>query len=238
MTSKASLCREIIRIVRILSDQGLIRSSDGNVSVRWMPNRYIVTPSGLHKMDLTPRDLVVVDGAGLVLAGRPGLSPTSEVLMHLEAYRLRPDVHAVIHAHPPYATALTIAGIDLPIDIIPETLLALGRVPTAPYAHPGTADLALSVRPFLPDCNAMLLSHHGSLNAGRTLTRALIDLERIEHTARTFFIAKELGPIHPIPQEKTSELEEIGRRFRTELKKATPDRKTAPPAPRASPRRR
>jgi L-fuculose-phosphate aldolase len=215
MTLKASICNEIIRIVRILSDQGLIRSSDGNVSVRWQPNRYLVTPSGLHKMDLTAQDLVVVDDTGRVLAGRPGLAPTSEVLMHLEAYRLRPDVRAVIHAHPPYATALTIAGIPFPLDIIPEALIALGQVPVAPYANPGTADLAASVRPFLPENDSVLLSHHGSLNVGRTLVGALIDLERVEHTARTYFIAKEMGAIHPIPAEKITELEEIGRRFRS-----------------------
>lgn len=132
MTSKASLCREIIRIVRIVSDQALIRSSDGNISVRWQANRFIVTPSGLHKVDLMPRDLVVVDAAGRVLSGRPGLAPTSEVMMHLEAYRLRPDVRAVIHAHPPSATALAIAGIEFPMDIIPEALIGLGKVPVAP----------------------------------------------------------------------------------------------------------
>lgn len=215
MTSKARACQEIIRVVRILTDQGLIRSSDGNISIRWKPNRFLITPSGVYKKEMRTQDLLVIDETGRVLAGRPGLSPSSEVLMHLEAYRLRPDIQAVIHAHPPYATAITIAEIPFPMDIIPEALIALGSVPIAPYAAPGTKDLALSIRPFLRESDSLLLSHHGSLNVGRTLTEALIALERVEHTARTFFIAKELGVIHPIPPEKIPELEEIGRRFRS-----------------------
>lgn len=215
MISKVRACQDIIRVVRILTDQGLIRSSDGNISVRWKPNRFIITPSGVYKMETRAQDLLVVDETGRVLAGRPGLSPSSEVKMHLEAYRLRPDVQAVIHAHPPYATAITIAEIPFPMDIIPEALIALGSVPIAPYAAPGSADLALSIRPFLRESDSLLLSHHGSLNVGRTLNEALIALERVEHTARTYFLAKQLGVIHPIPPDKIPELEEIGRRFRS-----------------------
>jgi L-fuculose-phosphate aldolase len=217
MISKADACRDIIRVTRILADQGLIRSSDGNVSVRWKPNRFLITPSGVYKMEMTPRDILLVDETGRVLAGRPGLSPSSEVRMHLEAYRLRPEVRAVIHAHPPYATAVTIAGLPFPMDIIPEALIALGSVPVAPYAHPGSPELAASVRPFLPESDSILLSHHGSLNVGRDLTQALIALERVEHTARSFFIATALGGVEPIPAEKISELAEIGRRFRADF---------------------
>jgi L-fuculose-phosphate aldolase len=218
MISKVLACQDIIRAVRILTGQGLIRSSDGNISIRWKPNRFIITPSGVYKMETQPEDLLVIDETGRVLAGRPGLSPSSEVQMHLEAYRLRPDIHAVIHAHPPYATAITVAGLPFPMDIIPEALIALGSVPIAPYANPGSADLAFSIRPFLRESDSILLSHHGSLNVGRSLTEALIALERVEHTARTFFIAKELGVIHPLPPERIPELEEIGRRFRSSQK--------------------
>ena len=212
MATKAEICRDILRVVRIIAEQGLIRSSDGNVSARWKPGRYIVTPSGLYKAEIEPRDLIVVDDAGQVVAGRPGLSATSEILMHLEAYHQRPDIQAVIHAHPPYATALTIAGIPFPMDVIPEALIALGNVPTAPYATPGTMEMALNIRPFLADSDSILLSHHGSLNIGRTLTEALIALERLEHTARTYFIARVMGTIHPLPAEKIGELQAIGQR--------------------------
>jgi len=217
MISKAGVCREIIRVTRTLADQGLIRSSDGNVSVRWKPDRFLITPSGVYKMEMKPQDVLLVDGSGRVVAGRPGLAPSSEVRMHLEAYRLRPDVRAVIHAHPPYATAVTIAGAPFPMDVIPEALIALGSVPVAPYAHPGSPELAASIAPFLPESDSILLSHHGSLNVGRTLTQALIALERVEHTARVYFLAKSLGAVRPIPAEKIRELEEIGRRFRAKM---------------------
>jgi L-fuculose-phosphate aldolase len=214
MMSKAGVCRDIVRVTRILADQGLIRSSDGNVSVRWKPDRFLITPSGVYKMEIKPQDILLVDGAGRILSGRPGLAPSSEVRMHLEAYRLRPDVRAVIHAHPPYATAITVAGRPFPMDIVPESLIALGDVPVASYAHPGSPELAASIGPFLPESDSILLSHHGSLNVGRTLNQALIALERVEYTARVYFTAKALGAVRTIPAEKIPELEEIGRRFR------------------------
>jgi L-fuculose-phosphate aldolase len=159
-------------------------------------------------------DLVVVDGEGQTVEAKPGLSPTSEVLMHLEAYRERPDIHAVLHAHPPYATALTIAGVPFPLDLIPEALIGLGSVPVAPYATPGTRELAESIRGLLAGTNAILLDHHGSLTVGRTLEEALIALERMEHTAHTWFLAKAAGDIRPLPADEIARLAEIGRKWR------------------------
>src|SRR4030042_1534329 len=162
------LRRELIRILCIVTDQGLACSSDGNLSLRLGEDRFLITPSGLHKMSLCEEELVVVDGKGQVLEGMPGLSPTSEVPMHLEAYRERPDINAVLHAHPPCATALTIAEIPFPMDLIPEALIGLGSVPVAPYATPGTPELARSIRGLLRESNSILLSHHGRLTGGRT----------------------------------------------------------------------
>jgi L-fuculose-phosphate aldolase len=208
------LRREIIRVVRIVTDQGLACSSDGNISVRLGEDRFLITPSGLHKMSMGKEDLVVVDGKGQTIESKPGLSPTSEVLMHLEAYRERPDILAVLHAHPPCATALTIAGLPFPMDLIPETLIGLGSVPVAPYATPGTEALAHSIRGLLADTNSILLSHHGSLTVGRTLEEALIALERMEHTAHTYFLAKAAGGIQPLPADEMARLQEIGRKWR------------------------
>ncbi|MGB7539647.1 MAG: class II aldolase/adducin family protein [Anaerolineales bacterium] len=208
------LRREIIRVVRIVTDQGLVCSSDGNISVRLGEDRFLITPSGLHKMSLREDDLIVVDGKGQTVEGKPGLTPTSEVLMHLEAYRERPDIHAVLHAHPPRATALTIAGIPFPLDLIPEALIGLGSVPVAPYATPGTVELAHSIRGLLQDTNSILLSHHGSLTVGATLEEALVALERLEHTAHTYFLAKAAGAIHPLPADGLARLREIGRKWR------------------------
>jgi L-fuculose-phosphate aldolase len=205
---------ELIRILRIVTDQGLACSSDGNISVRLGEDQFLITPSGLHKRSMSEEDLVVVDGKGQAVAGKPGRSPTSEVLMHLAAYRERPDIRAVLHAHPPCAVALTIAGIPFPMDIIPESLIGLGSVPTAKYATPGTPELAESIRGMLKDTNAILLSHHGSLTVGRTLEEALVALERMEHTAHTWFLAKAAGAIHPLPAEELARLREIGRELR------------------------
>jgi L-fuculose-phosphate aldolase len=205
---------EIIRVMQLVTDQGLACSSDGNISVRLGENRYLITPSGLHKMSLREEDLVVIDGDGKVVEGKPGLRPTSEVPMHMEAFRQRPDANAVLHAHPPCATALTIAEIPFPMDLIPEALIGLGSVPVAPYATPGTEELAHSIRGLLQNTNSVLLSHHGSLTVGRTLEEALVALERMEHTARTYFLAKAAGEIHPLPPEKLIPLREIGDRLR------------------------
>jgi L-fuculose-phosphate aldolase len=208
--SEYRLSQEIARVTRIVANYGLVRSSDGNISVRLDEDRFLVTPSGLYKMTMEPDDPLVVDGNGKVLEGKPGLRPTSELNMHLEAYRQRPDINAVLHAHPPYATALTIASLPFPTDYMPEVLLALGPVPTAPYARPGTAELAESIREPIREYNNILLSHHGSLSVGISLEVALIALERLEHAAYTYFLARGLGQPIPLPRQELDSLAEIG----------------------------
>lgn len=210
--SEYHLRQEIVRVTRIVANQGLIRSSDGNISVRLDDERFLVTPSGLYKMTMEPDDPILVNQNGEILEGKPGLRPTSEINMHLEAYRQRPDVNAVLHAHPPYATALTIAGIPFPTDLLPEVLIALGDVPTAPYATPGTPGLAESIRILILDHNAILLGNHGSISVGHSLEEALIGLERLEHAAYTYHLAKVLGDPIPLPDDELTHLRKIGNR--------------------------
>jgi L-fuculose-phosphate aldolase len=207
---------EIIRVTRIVAGQGLIRSNDGNLSIRLGEDRFLVTPSGLYKMAMEPGDLLVVDWQNRVVEGRPGLKPTSEILMHLEAYRQRNDISAVLHAHPLYATSLTIVGEPFPMDIIPEAAIGLGSVPVAEYATPGTPEMAASIRAPISRSKTILLSHHGSLTVGRTLEEALIALERLEHTAHSYFLARTLGAIVPLPQDEMERLQIIGRQVRGE----------------------
>jgi L-fuculose-phosphate aldolase len=209
---------EIIRVMRIVAGQGLVRSSDGNISIRLDENHFMVTPSGLYKMAMEPGDLIIVDWQNQVVKGPPGLRPTSELLMHLEAYRQRKDISAALHAHPMYATSLTIAGEPFPLDIIPEVSIGLGCVPIADYATPGTPEMAASIRGPISQSNAILLSHHGSLTVGHTLEEALIALERIEHTARSYFTAKSFGKIVPLPADEMERLQAIGRQVRGEIK--------------------
>ena len=187
----------------------MIRSSDGNISIRLEDDRFLVTPSGLYKRRLKSKQLLIVNHQGEVIKGKGSLRPSSELLMHLEAYRQREDIRAVLHAHPPYSIALTIAGIPFPTDIIPEVLALLGFLPAAPYATPGTQDLALSFSNLIKTYNAILLSNHGSLTVGKTLEEALLALERMELAAQLFYLAYRLGKIIPLPEEEIKRLREI-----------------------------
>ena len=215
MLSEYQLRKEMIRVTRIVANQGLIRSSDGNLSVRLDESRFLMTPSGLYKMSMEPDDPIVVNEDGEVLVGKPGLKPTSEINMHLEAFRQRPDIKAVLHAHPPYATALTIAGLPFPTDYLPEVLIALGDVPVADYGTPGTPELAESIRRFIKDHNAVILSHHGSITVGKSLEEALIALERLEHAAYTYYLAHNLSTPVPLAEEDLKRLRDIGERIRS-----------------------
>lgn len=204
--SECKLRQEMIRVTRIVAAQGLIRSSDGNLSVRLEEDRFLVTPSGLHKMSMALDDLVVVNAEGEKLTGKPGLKPTSEINMHLEAYRQRPDIRAILHAHPPYTTALTLVGQPFPTDYLPEVLFALGDVPTANYGTPGTQELADTIKDLIKDHDSVVLSHHGSITVGQTLKEALIALERMEHAAYTYYLAQGLGDPIPLPDEELLKL--------------------------------
>jgi L-fuculose-phosphate aldolase len=205
---------DLARVARRVAAQGLIRSNDGNLSIRLGEDLFLASPSGYYKYTLQPADLIVINEHGEVLDGPPGARPTSEMRMHLEAYRQRPDIGAVLHAHPPYATALTLAGIPFPINIIPEVPIALGEVLLAEYATPGTQALAESIIKPIKRSNHILLSHHGSLNVGKTLDEAMIALERLEHTAYTYFIAHSLGKVIPLPPDEMERLMAIGQEFR------------------------
>ena len=129
--------------------------------------------------------------------------------MHMEAYRQREDIASVLHAHPPYSTALTLAGIPFPENIVPEILALLGEVATAPDAVPGTQDLAKSISEPIKTHDAILLSNHGSLTAGRILEQALIALERMEFAAQLYYLANNLGKIIPLPEAEIKRLKHL-----------------------------
>lgn len=203
------LRKEIINTNKVCVDSGLIRSSDGNISIRLDDDRFLVTPSGLYKRRLKPKQILIVNTQGEILKGKSSLKPSSELLMHLEAYRQREDIGAVLHAHPPYSTALTIAGIPFPTNIVPEVLALLGEVPSAPYATPGTQELALSIREPIKTHNAILLSNHGSLTVGKNLEEALLALERMELAAQLYYLAHNLGKVIPLPTEEVQRLKEL-----------------------------
>ncbi|MEA3396642.1 MAG: class II aldolase/adducin family protein, partial [Chloroflexota bacterium] len=189
-------------------------ANDGNISVRLNNGCILITPSGLSKGRMAPEDLLVIDGEGRVVkpAGDPALRPTSECPMHLEVYRQRPDVRAVLHAHPPYATALTVAGKELRSDVLPEVIILLGEIPTTAFALPSSPENATAIRELIINHDALLIRQHGSLTVGRHLDEALINLERLEHVARVQWLAESLGHVTPLPAEMLPRLWEMYRR--------------------------
>jgi L-fuculose-phosphate aldolase len=206
MPARATAARQIVRCCRRLWDAGLIAGADGNVSVRLAPGRLLVTPSGLLKCDLASGDLVEVDLGGGRRRGSRRAS--SELDLHLRVYRRRPDCGAVVHAHPPAATAFAVAGQALPDDVLPELILYLGSVPLVPYATTGTAALGDAVEPFLDGRVAVLLANHGAVTWGADLTTAQIRMESLEHSARILLAARALGQITRLTPEQVSALDQ------------------------------
>jgi L-fuculose-phosphate aldolase len=211
MKSSTELKREIVQVCRLLHRKNYLAATDGNVSVR-LGDRVLVTPSGVHKGLMEADQIITVDLAGRVLLGEG--RPTSEIRMHLLAYELRPDVGAVVHAHLPYATACTLAGIDLLEPILPEVVITLGGIPTAPYATPGSAAVPEAIREFIREYDAILLSRHGAMTMGRDVTDAYNKMEKLEHTARVVLAARLQGPVSPLPAAEVEKLRRLGEKYR------------------------
>lgn len=208
--TEQQLREELVRIGQLMYQKGFIAASDGNVSVRLDAERVLITPSGLHKGLLEPDDLVVVDMEGRMLGyGRHRsrqLRPTSELPMHLEAYRLRPDINAVVHAHPPIAVALSIAGIPLNDCLLPEVIVFLGLIPTTAYATPSSEENVRAIREFIGHHDGLVLQRHGSLTVGKDPMQAFMRLETLEQQARMRFMLAQLGAYNPMPPEEIRKL--------------------------------
>ncbi|MEZ4515858.1 MAG: class II aldolase/adducin family protein [Chloroflexota bacterium] len=199
---EAALRQEIVQIGRLMYDKDLICGIDGNVSARLDDERVLITPSGLPKGLLREDQLFIVDMAGVPVDSdvvlQQGLKPTSELPMHLEAYHQRPDVQSVVHAHPPLAVALSIAGISMSLNILPEVILMLGRIPTAPYSLPSSEENASAIRTLIREHDAIILERHGSLTVGNSPMQAFMRLESVEQNARILFMLAQLGDGNPL----------------------------------------
>lgn len=200
---------DIVTVCKRLYHRGLIVGTEGNVSVRVGADRVCITPSGCHKGFLSPSDLLLIDLDGRVCFG-PG-QPSSETPMHVMLYRRRADVHAVVHAHPPIATALTVAGYDLVTTLLPETVVALGDVPTVPYEMPTTWAFAETVSNAMPHATAALLANHGSVAVGPSLQDAFNIMETVERAAQIFFLATSMGHVRALPSEALDALNALRR---------------------------
>lgn len=181
----------VVEVCRSMYERGLLVAGDGNVSVH-LGQHLLVTPTRSRKGHLHPSELVLCELDGTPLPGQTG-RPSSELLMHLLAYRARPEIRAVVHAHPPYAVAHTIAGVSLAEPLVPEAYAELGAVPTVPYATPTTKEVPEALEGPIRRHDVLLLERHGSLTLGRTLEEAYDRLEVLEHTAKMSFLARQLG---------------------------------------------
>ena len=183
-----------------------IHGRAGNLSARLPDGNILTTPAGVKKADLGPDQLVVVDPQGKLQRGLPGLNPTSELPMHLEVYDQRPDVQAVIHAHPIHCIALSLTGLTLENPYIAEALVLLGPVPTTPYATPSSTENRDAIAGLIAEHDAILLAHHGSLTVGRDLDEAYERLEVLEHSAEVLLLASQQGPARQIPADEVNKL--------------------------------
>lgn len=188
-----------MRVCKLIYDKGYSTGADGNVTVRLGDGRLLATPSGAHKGFLEESDFVLLDPQGRPLRGG---TPTSELAMHLSVYAARPDVAAIVHAHPIAAVACSIAGIDLGEIIVPEVIFGIGCIQMAPYSTPTTDDVPAAVGDAIARCDAVVMTRHGTITVGPDLIKAFARLETVEHTAQTVAMARQLGPVTPLdPQE-------------------------------------
>jgi L-fuculose-phosphate aldolase len=176
-----------------LYERGLIAGQDGNVSVRLTAKSFLMTPAGLSKVDVRPQDLVEVMLDGRRVRG--ARQPSSEAQLHLAIYAARPDVGAVVHAHPPVATGFAVAGETLPYAVLAELVYNVGPVPLVPFALPGSAALGESVASAMRTADAALLANHGAVTVGVTLTAAHQRMESLEHAARIVLAARQIGQV-------------------------------------------
>jgi len=183
--------RDICTAGRWIHARHFAPASDGNISVRLDASHILTTPTGVSKGLMTADDLVITDIEGRPLCGtRP---PSSELAMHLLIYRLRQDVRAICHAHPPIATGFAAAGMPLDKPILSEAVFALGCVPLAPYGTPGTMELCDSIEPLLCNYDAILLANHGVVTYGPDLLTAFFRMETVEHLAHVSLVTQLLG---------------------------------------------
>ena len=202
--------KQICEIGYDLWQLGFVAANDGNISVRLDDGTILTTPTGVSKKNMTPEMLVRMSIDGRIISDN-GNKASSEVGMHLRCYKLRDDIRAVVHAHPPYATAYACANIPLDNYSLSEGVTFLGSVPVAAYATPGTPDVAESISPYLTEHDSILLMNHGAITVGIDLTQAYFRMETLEHYAKVCFIASQLGGSREIPRESIDELTEVGR---------------------------
>jgi L-fuculose-phosphate aldolase len=198
---------DIVEAGRRLYARAYVASNDGNISCRLDEHRLITTPKSVSKGFMTPDMMVIVDFEGRKVSG--DRDPSTELPMHLEIYRNRPDISAVVHAHPPVATGFAVAGIPLTRAILAEVVTTLGSIPIAEYGTPSTAELPDAVRKYIKAHDGMLLANHGAVTCGKDVMSAYYKMETIEHFANISLVARLLGREHLISKEEVERLQAL-----------------------------
>lgn len=205
------LKEQICEIGRRVYDKGFAAANDGNISIRVGENEVLCSPTMICKGFMTPDDICAVDMNGDQLAGKR--KRTSEVLLHLAIMKERPDVKAVVHCHPPHATAFAVAREAIPQCVLPEVEVFMGEVPLAPYETPGGQEFAETVVPFLKATNTIILTNHGTVSFGKTLEEAYWKTEILDAYCRILILAKQIGGITYLDEQKSRELIDLKKRL-------------------------
>lgn len=205
------LRRDLVKFSKWLYRLGFMPGFSGNLSTRLSSDLILSTPTGCSKYLLRAEDIVLVDLEGRQIAG--SRRPTSEIGIHLAVYHSRPDVKAVVHAHPPLATGFACAGKALDVPLCAEAVMMLGPVPLAPYATTGTEDLAASLLSLIPDHTAILMANHGAVTYGNSILDAFLKMETVEHFAQICLVAHQLGSPRPLEGEAIGELHEARTKY-------------------------
>ncbi len=204
---------DICEIGRNLWIRGMVASNDGNISVRIGDDRFITTPSGVSKKYMKPDMMITMNSSNEIIYAPEGYKPSSEFRMHLKCYSVRPEVNAVVHAHPPIATGYAVANVPLDDYNMSEAVMLLGSVPVAKYATPGSDDVAESISEYLPYHDAIMLANHGVVTMGPDLMKAYFRMESVEQVAKTTIVSKLLGGTGELPREKIDDLCMIGKNY-------------------------
>src|SRR5580765_6256352 len=216
--TERELREDIVEIGRLVYQKGWVAANDGNITIRMGRDRILATPTGVSKGMMNPEDLIIVDMKGNKIEGRK--ERTSEILMHITIYEMRPDIFSVVHAHPPVATGFAAAGRPLNLALLPEVIIGLGCVPLADYGLPGTPALTEPMLPLIPKYDALMMANHGAVCYGEDVFKAYFKMETMEHFARIQLVAELLGGPKVLPRVEVDKLLDSRTRYGVKARSA------------------
>lgn len=207
---KENLLKEILFYSKLLHKNGLVSATDGNISVR-KKGGFFITPSAFPKRELEKNQIVELDSQGNPAKGKP----SSESKMHLAIYNAGKDINAIVHAHPPFTTALSLIDADFEKIPLSEFFISLQRVKTLCYVEPGSAELAKKVSALFrnPDVHAVILKNHGAVTTGNSLKGAYYRMEALEHSSKIYFMASVIGRPKSFDKDIINRLIEMGKKY-------------------------